>query len=299
VTRIVVVGSIVVDLAFEVPTRPGPGEVVLATRFGQYRGGKGYNQAVAAARLGADVVMVGAVGGDDFGRAFLHALDAEGVDATRVRTLDDVATAIAVPLITPDGDVGFVQHQGANMHLGPDDVADLPGCDALLLQGEVPAATSLAAALAVAAGGGRVVVNPAPVHDVTTELADAATVITPNEVEAAALLGRSANDLDGEAAARALVTPTRHGVVTLGARGAAWADGTGSGVVAPPRIEAVDATAAGDSFTAALAIALCEGLAYPDALRFATAAGAHAATIRGAEPALPRREDVERLLAAG
>jgi ribokinase len=144
------------------------------------------------------------------------------------------------------------------------------------------------------------VLNPAPVHDIPPDLADAATVITPNEVEAAALLGLAPDDapLDGESAARALVTATRHGVVTMGARGAAWADGTGSGVVAPPRITAVDATAAGDSFNAALAIALCEGLGYDGALRFATAAGAHAATVRGAEPALPTRADVDRLLNA-
>jgi ribokinase len=297
VPRIVVVG-----FAFGVPTRPGPGEVVLATRFGQFRGGKGFNQAVAAARLGAEVVMVGAVGDDDFGRGFLRAFEAEGVDASRVAVIADEATAVAVPMITPDGDVGFVQHQGANRRVAAEAAGDLPACDALLLQGEVPAAPPPATARLVAGRGGRVVLNPAPVHDITPALAEAATVITPNEVEAAALLGMGAGAadggaLDGEAAARALVTATRHGIVTLGARGAAWADGTRSGTVAPPRVEAVDATAAGDSFTAALAVALCEGADYSQALAFATAAGAHAATIRGAEPALPRRSDVERLLA--
>ncbi|WP_370326925.1 ribokinase [Euzebya sp.] len=297
-TRILVVGSLVMDLAFDVPAVPGPGEVILATAFGRYRGGKGYNQAVAAARMGAEVVMVGAVGDDDFGRAFLTALDAEGVDASRVVVLDGVATAVAVPLVTPDGDVGFVQYQGANRQLDAAVAADLPDCDALLLQGEIQAPVSLAAARAVRSRGGRVVLNPAPVHDISDELATTATVITPNEVEAAALLGRDAADLDGEAAARALVTDQRAAVVTLGARGAAWADGSRSGAVAPPGVEAIDATAAGDSFNAALAIALAEGQGYADALRFATAAGAHATTIRGAEPALPTRADVEALLDA-
>ncbi len=297
-TRIVVVGSIVTDLTFDVPAVPGPGEVILATAYGRYRGGKGYNQAVAAARLGAEVTMVGAVGDDDFGRGFLEAFEREGIDASGVLTLADVATAVAVPLVTPDGDVGFVQYQGANQRLTADAVADLPQCDALLLQGEVPAAVGVAAARLVAGRGGRVVLNPAPVHDVTPELAAVATVITPNEVEATALLGLPVDGaLDGRAAAEALVTPTRHGVVTLGARGAAWSDGSDGGVVAPPSITPVDATAAGDSFNAALGIALCEGMTYPDALRFANAAGAHAATIRGAEPALPTRADVERLLA--
>lgn len=297
-TKITVVGSIVTDLAFEVPSRPRPGEVILATRYARFRGGKGYNQAVAAARLGAEVAMVGAVGDDDFGRGFLEAFDREGIDASRVVTLDGVATAVAIPLITPDGDVGFVQYQGANRHLQDSWGANVPDCDALLLQGEVPASVNLAAARAVGRRGGRVLLNPAPVHDVTPELAAAATVITPNEVEAAALLGIAADGLDGEAAARGLVTDSRHGVVTLGARGAAWADGQGGGVVAPPTIEPVDTTGAGDSFSAALAIALAEGMPYPEALRFATAAGAHAATVRGAEPGLPTRADVERLLVA-
>ena len=113
------VGSIVTDLTFDVPSVPGPGEVILATAYGRYRGGKGYNQAVAAARMGADVVMVGAVGDDDFGRGFLQAFEREGIDASRVLTLPGVATAVAIPLVTPDGDVGFVQYQGANQRLTP------------------------------------------------------------------------------------------------------------------------------------------------------------------------------------
>ncbi|CAN5128624.1 ribokinase [soil metagenome] len=296
--RIVVVGSIVTDLAFEVPKAPGPGEVILATRYGRFRGGKGYNQAVAAARMGAEVTMVGAVGRDDFGRGFLEAFEREGVDASRVVTLEGVATAVAIPLVTPDGDVGFVQFQGANLHLDASWAADLPDCDALMLQGEIAAQVSLAAARTVAGRGGRVLLNPAPVHDITPDLAAAATVITPNEVEAAALLGVPADGLDGEDAARRLVTDHRTAVVTMGGRGAAWADGTGSGVVAPPRIEPIDATGAGDSFSAALAIALSEGRDHADALRFANAAGAHAATVRGAEPGLPTLADVERRMAA-
>ncbi|CAN5823117.1 ribokinase [soil metagenome] len=295
-TRIVVVGSIVTDLAFRIPHRPQPGEVILATKFGRFRGGKGYNQAVAAARLGAEVIMVGAVGNDEFGREFLQAFDREGIDATRVVSLSGVSTALAVPMVTPDGDVAFVHYMGANKQLDASTAADIPDCDALLLQGEIQAPVSLAAARAVARHDGMVFFNPAPVDDIPQELADAATLITPNEVEAAALLGIDATDLDGEAAARQLVTPTRHAVVTLGSRGAAWADGQDSGVVAPPSIHAIDATGAGDAFTAALAIARSEGQSYPDALRFANAAGAHAATINGAEPALPTRADVEKLL---
>lgn len=296
-TSIVVVGSIVTDLAFRVPSRPRPGEVILASEFGRFRGGKGYNQAVAAARLGAEVIMVGAVGNDDFGREFKKAFDREGIDASRVVTLSGVSTALAVPMVTPDGDVAFVHYMGANKQLDASCAADLPDCDAVLLQGEIQAPVSLAAARTVARHGGMVVLNPAPISDITEELAAAAMLITPNEVEAAALLGRDADDLDGQAAAEALVTDSRRAVVTLGSRGAAWADGEDSGLEAPPQVQAVDATGAGDSFTAALAIALSEGQDLPQAVRFANAAGAHAATVNGAEPALPTREDVEKLLA--
>jgi ribokinase len=252
---------------------------------------------VALARLGADVTMIGAVGKDAYGDAFLEALEHEGVDADRVVQLRGVATAVAVPLITPDGEVGFVQYPGANRQLAPAHCADLPDCDVLLLQGEVLPATSAQAARVISGRGGRIILNPAPVHEITQELLDLATVVTPNEVEARALLGDDpAGARPGPEAAEALRTGERIAVVTLGARGAAYAGPEGSGTVAPPSIEAVDSTGSGDSFCAGLAIALGEEMALAEAVRFACAAGAHAATKAGAEPGLPRREDVERLL---
>lgn len=296
--RAVVVGSIVMDLSFRIPQLPAPGEVVMATEFGAYRGGKGYNQAVALARLGAEVTMVAAVGNDAHGDTFVEALESEGVDASRVVRLRGVATSVAVPLITPDGEVGFVQHPGANRQLAPAHCADLPDCDVLLLQGEVPAATSLQAARVIRGRGARVLLNPAPVHEVSTELLDVATVVIPNEVEARALLaGEAAGERPGVDAAEALRTDERQAVVTLGARGAAYAGRDGSGTVAAPTIVAVDSTGAGDSFCAGLGLALSEGAALAEAVRFACGAGAHAATRAGAEPGLPRRSDVDALLA--
>lgn len=322
--RALVVGSLVQDLAFTVPRQPGPGEVVRASAFGAYRGGKGYNQAVALARLGADVAMVGAVGIDGHGDGFRDALTREGVDTTRLVRLPDVPTGLAVPLVTDDGEVGFVQYPGANAQLDREACADLPECELLLVQGEVPAAVSERAAEVVRGRGGLVLVNPAPVDDVTTGLVEAATVVCPNEVEARALAGDGAGGpsgpppgegegaasgqgpssgagraLDGGALARALASDDRGAVVTLGARGAAYAAGHEEGLVAPPPVTAVDATAAGDSFCAALGLALAEGAGWPDAVAFACAAGAHAATVRGAEPSLPTREQVASLLAAG
>jgi ribokinase len=296
--RAVVLGSLVMDLSFQVPARPQPGEVIAATDFGTYRGGKGYNQAVALARLGAEVTMVGAVGADTYGDGFMEALEHEGIDAGRVVQMRGTPTSVAVPLITPDGEVGFVQYPGANRQLAPAHTADLPDCDVLLLQGEVLPGTSETAARTMRNRGTIVLLNPAPVHEITDTLLELATVLVPNEVEARALLGdTAATDGSGVSAAEALRTPDRLAVVTLGARGAAFAGEHGSGTVAPPKVDAVDSTGAGDSFCAALGLALAEGAEHVDAVRFACAAGAHAATVRGAEPGLPTRAEVEALLA--
>jgi ribokinase len=298
--RALVVGSLVMDLTFRVPKRPEPGEVIIATDHGTYRGGKGYNQAVALARLGAEVTFVGAVGADAHGDEFLRAMAREGIDASRVVQLRGVSTALAVPLVTPDGDVGFVQYPGANWQISRGHVADLPDCDVLLLQGEVTAGASEHAARIIRRRGGIVLLNPAPVHEVTGAMLESATVLCPNEVEARALIDRAGGDggrtADDAGLASALVSDDRTAVVTLGARGAVWADGQGSGSVKPPSVEAVDATGAGDAFCAALALALAEGTGYDDAVRFACAAGAWAATRDGAEPGLPTRAQAESLL---
>lgn len=295
--RALVVGSLVMDLSFRVPKRPEPGEVIVAESFGAYRGGKGYNQAVALARLGADVAMIGAVGSDAYGNEMLHALESEGVDTSRMVQLSEPPTSVAVPIVTPDGDVAFVHAPGANAELRSNYVADLPACDILLLQGEVPVETSIAAARIARKRGTVVFLNPAPVHDITRELLDLADLVCPNEVEAEALLESSGRvQHDPLSLARTLAIGRQAAVITLGARGAAFVSGTNEGLASPPRVDALDATGAGDSFCAALTLALMEGESIVDAVRFACAAGAHAATVRGAEPGLPSRNDVDRLL---
>jgi ribokinase len=206
-------------------------------------------------------------------------------------------TSIAVPLVTPDGDVGFVHAQGANAELRPEHCRNLPTVDIVLLQGEVSPETSLAVAQLAAQQQALVMLNPAPVHHVTAGMIAAADIICPNEVEAHALLGLPTTSHDDpRLLARRLAVDGRIAVVTLGARGAVWSDGSTDGVTRPPRITAIDATAAGDSFCAALALAIVEGQPLPDAVLFACAAGAHAATVRGAEPGLPTRAQVEALL---
>jgi ribokinase len=294
--RALVVGSLVTDLAFRVPRRPEPGEVVVADDFATFRGGKGYNQAVALARLGAEVAMVGAVGADAYGDAFLSALRREGVDAEHVVQLRGVPTAVAVPLVTPDADAAFVQYPGANWQLSPAHCAELPDCDVVLLQGELAPATSQHAARIIRRRGGLVLLNPAPAIDIPLQLLDLATVVCPNEVEARTLTGL--DTADGLALARALAGPDRTAVVTLGARGASWSAAEGEALVAPPRVSAVDATGAGDVFCAALALALLERQPFAEAVGFACAAGAQATTVAGAEPSLPTRAQVDALLTA-
>lgn len=293
--RAVVVGSLVMDLAFKVDVRPEPGDVVIASDFARFRGGKGYNHAVALARMGADVAMIGAVGRDPYGDAFLAALEREGVDASRVVHLRGTPTAVAVPLITPDGAVGYVQYPGANRLLAAAHCADLPECDVLLLQGEVSAASSCYAGRIIRRRGGHVLLNPAPVEEVTDDLLDVPTVVSLNQHEARRLLDVG-DDVPGVELARQLRQDDRAAVVTMGAHGAAWCDKEHEGSAPPPPVHATDITAAGASFNAALAISIAEGSTLDAAVRLANAAGAYSSTVVGAEPSLPTRAQAEALL---
>lgn len=293
--RAVVVGSLVMDLAFKVPVRPEPGDVVIASDFARFRGGKGYNHAVALARMGAEVSMIGAVGRDPYGDAFLEALAREHVDASRVVQLRGTPTAVAVPLVTPDGAAGYVQYQGANRLLAAAHCADLPDCDILLLQGEVGAATSLHVGRIIRGRGGQVLLNPAPIEEMTDKLLEIATVVSLNQFEARRLVG-AGGDVGGVELARRIHRDGRAAVVTLRAEGAAWCDDTSEGAAPPPRVDAIDITAAGASFNAALAISIAEGRSLEEAVHLANAAGAYSSTVIGAEPSLPTRAQAEALL---
>lgn len=299
--RALVVGSLVMDLSFRVPRRPEPRTVVVAEEFGTYRGGKGYNQAVALARLGAHVTMIGAVGADGYGDGFIEALEREGVDASRVVQLRGTPTAVAAPIITPDGEVAFVQFPGANRQLSPAHCADLPDCDVTVLQGEVDPGTSLRVAQIMRRRGTEVLLNTAPHDEMTDDLVRSATIVCANEAQARALTPRLAHGGRGdESPAELALTLARDrclAVVTLGARGAVVAHHDDGVVeVAPPPVETMDATGVSDAFCAALAVALLEGRDRVEATRFACAASAYSATVRGAEPALPARAQVEELL---
>ena len=277
---IVVVGSVNLDLAATVSRLPAPGETVSGAELHRFPGGKGANQALAAKRLGADVMLIGRVGSDAAADEALALLLAGGVDLSRCARDADAPTGIALIAVAPSGENQIVVAPGANRSLAPD-MCDLPAADALICQLEVPVDTLVYAASAF---DGYFCINLAPALDVPRSLLERADLVVVNETEAA-FYG------DALSACRGLVA------TTYGANGAVLRkSGEDLAVARPPSITAVDATGAGDTFTAALTVALVEGQQPDGALRFACAAGAVSATRAGAQPSLPSRPEVDELL---
>ena len=301
---IVVLGGINMDLVTYSERFPSPGETVVGHRFLTYAGGKGANQAVAAARMGGRTAMVGQVGGDIFGPQLLDGLRRAGVDVSHVAVAEGETSGIAVISIDGSAQNRIVQVLGANSTCGPvqaDAVADaLTHAKVLMLQLEVPAEVSLAAARAARAADKTVILDPGPVRPFPAELLSLANVVTPNETEAEALVGFPVDGLEaGERAAAALLgRGAGAAVVKVGAQGAIYAGPAMSGVQPSFPVEAVDTVAAGDAFNGALAVCLAEGMDLGRAVRVACAAGALAVTTTGAQDSMPTRAAVEALLAS-
>ncbi|MGH2398760.1 MAG: ribokinase [bacterium] len=302
----VVVGSLNMDLVVKAPRLPAVGETVTRGTFGTFPGGKGANQAVAAARLGASVRMVGAIGKDSFGTQLKAALRHDGVDVSGVVEIDDAPSGVAMITVGPQGENTIVVAPGANFRLTAahvDAAAEtIARSQILLIQLEIPLDTATRAAEIAANAHVRVVLDPAPAPD--SPLPDRwmrlVNVITPNEVEAKALTGTNASDERGarEAAEKLLARGCRSAVIKLGARGAFVADGDVRTVIPAIYVDAVDTTAAGDAFAGALGVALGEGRPLTDAVRFANVAGAISVTRMGAQPSMPRRAEIVEFAAA-
>lgn len=267
--RVVVLGSLNVDLVVPVERHPRPGETVLADGPVQrFAGGKGGNQAVAAAAAGATVAMVGAVGDDDGGRAYLERLGGRGIDVSRVQVLDGVPTGQAWITVSEDGENAIVVVAGANERVAAPVLDDLAPGDVLLLQLEVPVRTVAAAARAAHARGARVVLNAAPYAALPRDVAALADPLVVNEHEALQLA-------DSE------LTPASV-LVTFGAAGVSWEGQRHDGIPVEPA-DVVDTTGAGDEFCGALAAALAGGADRAAALDAAVRAGAGAVRRRGAQ----------------
>lgn len=306
--RVVVVGSLNCDFVMRVPRRPGKGETVIGTSFDTFVGGKGNNQAIAAARAGAAVSMIGRVGADHFGGMIEDKLAAAGVDRSFLIRDREISTGVAGIVIDAEGDNSIVVAPQANGRLSPADLeAAAPAfADAavVLVQLEIDLATVAAAVKMGRAAGATVVLNPAPAPPagLPAEILASVDLVVPNQSEARILTGIAAEDFPGAAlAARALQgAGAREVIVTMGELGALWLDGSG-GVATTPAfpVEVLDTTAAGDAFCGALVAAIALGKSRPEVIRWASAAGALACTKLGAEPSLPHREEIARRIAAG
>jgi len=290
---VVVVGSVNADLVVSVAELPRPGETVTGGTFARHGGGKGANQAVAAARAGAHVAMVGAVGADDLGDEALRELAAEGIDVAAVARLDGVPTGVAAIVVDAAGENFVAVASGANAEIDAAIVEEaVPrligrGGDGVVLLGhEVREPVVAAGIRAGREAGWRVLLNPAPARRLVEDLEG--VILTPNAHEARALAGEE----DLELAARALAARTGAPVlVTLGAEGALLLDGEAERLPAPA-VEVVDTTGAGDAVNGALAAELAAGRPLRDAARFAMAAAALSTRVAGARAGMPQRDEV-------
>lgn len=300
--KIIVLGSINMDLVAVAPSLPTPGETVMGSDFVTLPGGKGANQAVAAARLGADVHMIGRVGEDVFGPMLVENLEASGVDVSDVVTTHGMSSGIAVILLDEGRENYIVGIYGANMAC--DDVQveavsrALEGADALLLQMEIPLDVSLEAARIARRMGVRVIYDPAPPSEIPLSCYEVFDIIAPNQSEAEVLTGVAVEGIESAYEAVRVLRDrgTRVALIKLGEQGVVYSADQSFGHVPAFEVDAVDTVAAGDGFAGALAVALAEGQPLEYALRFASAAGALVVTKRGAQDAMPDRAEVERLL---
>ena len=303
---IVVVGSLNADLVVGVPRFPAPGETLIGEGFEMVPGGKGANQACAAARLGGLVAMVGQVGADAQGAWLLHALSAAGADIDLVATDQAAPSGVALVTRARSGQNTIVVAPGANGRFSPDRLAPalaaLRQARVVLLQLEVPLETVVRAAAEARAGGATVLLDPAPARPLPDDLLAMTDFLTPNETELAVLTGRPPEEEAGldemsRSAALLLERGAGHVLVTRGARGAVvWSAGSGPREVPAFPVTAVDTTAAGDAFNGALAVAIAEDQSLADGLRFAAAAAALSVTRPGAQTSMPCRPDVTALL---
>ena len=298
--RIVVVGSVNTDMVVKSERIPGPGETVTGGEFVMPAGGKGANQAVAAARLGAEVTLVAKVGQDMFGTQSLENFKRDKILTDFILADADNHTGVALILVDGAGENLISVAPGANAAITPDEVqkaADrIRSADVVLLQLEIPLATVEFTARLVAEAGVTVVLDPAPAAPLGAELLGNVTYLTPNESEATRLTGIEVTD---ESSARAAAEKLIAGgvdnvIVTMGTQGALVATAEGAFMVPSRAVEAVDSTAAGDAFNGGLAFALAQGLALEDAVREATLVGALSVTRMGAQTSLPTADELEQ-----
>lgn len=300
--RVVVVGSLNLDIVVELPRLPEAGETLLGDSIQRHAGGKGLNQAVAAARLGAPVTLVGALGDDPAADFLAQVVEEEGIEGGSAIARVDGPSGTAIIEVDGAGQNRIIVIPGANERVSGEHVeAALVAIDdaaVVLVQGEIPRGAAEAAVRVGRAQGLRTILNPAPVRDYHLGLLPLVDIVVPNEHEALELSGLpTTTTVDATEAARWFTEfGPRYAVITRGGRGSVWASATTCGSSGAIAVSAIDTVAAGDAFCGGLAVALAEGRNIGEAVRWASACGALATTVRGAVPSLPDREAVELLL---
>lgn len=297
---ILVIGSANMDMIVKSGALPRPGETVIGGTFSMVPGGKGANQAVAAARLGGQVTFLCCLGDDDLGRSLLETYGGDGIDTRLIQSIPDSHTGVAFILVDDDGENMISVASGANARFEPEKLDALDQLTAqpgwVLLQLEIPVATVQAAVEWAKQKGARVILDPAPTptDGLPDSLLAQVDILTPNEVEAGALVGGEFKTLDEacEAGRKLIQRGVKQAIVTMGDRGGVYISDSDSWAYTSPTVSAVDSTAAGDCFSGALAVALAEGATTKEAVDFAARAAAISVTRMGAQSSLPRREEV-------
>ena len=300
--NIIVVGSSNTDMIIRLDHIPRPGETILGGEFFTAAGGKGANQAVSAARAGGSVTFIARVGLDMFGDNAVNGFKKEGINTDHVLRDTSSPSGVALIFVAKDGENSIAVAGGANSNLSPEDISNareiISGASLLVMQLETPLETVQAAADLAAAAAVPVILNPAPACPLPDELLSKISFITPNETEAELLTGIKVDDNKSasKAADILLARGVKTVIITLGSRGA-FVAGEGIRKLVPGfRVNAVDTTAAGDTFNGALAVALVEGIALEEAVRFANAAAALSVTRMGAQSSVPARMEIEEFL---
>ncbi|MDF9845344.1 ribokinase [Paenibacillus sp. PastF-1] len=299
---IVIIGSLNMDMVVRTSRAPEAGETLFGQAFALSPGGKGANQAAAAARLGAEVTMIGRVGKDGFGREMLEVMRKEGVHTEYIGQSETQATGVASIVVDGEGENRIIVVPGANLEMGREDIAALEPvirqAEMVVMQLETDLSMCEEAASMAHSHGIPVILNPAPARVLTDELLQHVAYLTPNETEAGILAGMAVNSIaDAEQAAQLLLQKgVENIIVTLGSKGALIVNHAGSQHIPGFPVQAVDTVAAGDSFNGALAYQLTSGKTLTEAVRFANAVGALAVGKQGAIPSLPQLVEVEQFL---
>lgn len=299
--RIVVVGSANMDMVISAAHFPQPGETLTGYGFMTNHGGKGANQAVAAARLGADVSFIGKVGNDDFGRATIEMMRKEGIDVSALTVTEEAPTGVALITTIPSGENTIIIEPGANAKLTPEDIDNAGGLFSraaiVLMQLETPVNTLARTAAMAKQQGAIVVLNPAPAptEPLPAELLQNVDLLIPNETEAATISGMAVEtetDIPG-AMEKLQALGIQRVIVTLGSKGACTSIGGKLTAVPSEKVEAVDTTAAGDTFCGALCTALLQGKELTEAMQYGCKAAAVSVTRRGAQMSMPYKNEIE------